>query len=301
MKTPTDMDILGTYDDVRAFIRSTMGSDLISLYPIANGQKIVAKARDGLIIEAEIAWPGSLSEELLELIKTNKFTKRWNVNDRKQQTDSAILLPHLHVLYMLKMSHRFLKNSPHFLKTLEHAQMMEAFGAFIQPEHFDFFKRREAATYNYKHPALNVSKSDFFNGDGVRYVYDHDSIHEAVKHLDRPAYTYFKPIGSEVMCSREMFEMLPLRIRHLAVLEEAYVLAAERSQLPFPERNIEPRTSFLMALEKVCTSITSGWFREFAWSNYHTVLSMYRDNYMAHIYQGVKDGIVKPYDPEKAY
>lgn len=300
-KTPVDMDILGTYDDVRAHIRKVMEDRLVSIYPIANGRKLVAKAKDGMIIEAEIAWPGSLAEELFEIIKADPYTRPWNVEERKTDASSTVLLPHIHVLYMLKMSHRYLKNSPHFLKTMTHIREMEEMGAFIQPEHFDFFKRREDATYDYKHPALNVAKSDFFNGDGVKYLYDHDSIHEAVKHLDRPAYTYFKPIGSEVMCSREMFELLPLRIRQLAVLEESYVLAAERSQLPFPDGKMKPFDSFVMALEKVCTSITSGWFREFAWNNYFEVLPMYNNNYMARIYQGIKDGVVVPYDPNKAY
>jgi hypothetical protein len=29
------------------------------------------------------------------------------------------------------------------------------------------------------------------------------------------------------------------------------------------------------ALDKVCTSITSGWFREFAWQNYDEVVKIY--------------------------
>lgn len=31
----------------------------------------------------------------------------------------------------------------------------------------------------------------------------------------------------------------------------------------------------MMALEKVCTSITSGWFREYAYENYYEVVAMY--------------------------
>ena len=32
-----------------------------------------------------------------------------------------------------------------------------------------------------------------------------------------------------------------------------------------------------MALMKVCTSITSGWFREYAWENYDKVLDLYNE------------------------
>lgn len=296
---PKDLDVIGTYDEVRQMVEAAMGNNLKSFMPTNRGKSIVAKSRDGLIIEAEIAWPGSLAEELMWMVTKDHRTEMQLRNIGN--TTHLVSVPSLNILYMLKMSHRFLKNSPHFEKTLNDAELFRTKGAFIQPEHFDFYKRREAATYDYKHPALNVAKKDFFTGDGVKYVYDHDSIHEAVKHLERPAYTYFKPPGNEVMCSREMFEMLPFQYRLHAVLEESYVLAAERSQLAFPTGKIDPRTSFLMALEKVCTSITSGWFREFAWSNYYNVRSMYNGNYMDRIFAGVKAGIVVPYDPTKAY
>lgn len=296
---PKDLDVIGEYEDIRRFVKAAMGDNLKSFMPTNRGKSIVAKSRDGLIIEAEIAWPGSLAEELMQIVRADANTCIQLRNSG--ETASILSVPSLNILYMLKMSHRFLKNSPHFEKTLNDAELFKTKGAFIEPEHFDFYKRREAATYDYKHPVLNVAKKDFFTGDGVKYVYDHDSIHEAVKHLHRPAYTYFKPPTSEVMCSREMFELLPFQYQLYAVLEEAYVLAAERSQLSFPHSKIDPKTSFLMALEKVCTSITSGWFREFAWSNYYNVRALYNGNYMDRIYAGVEAGVVIPYDPAKAY
>ena len=45
------------------------------------------------------------------------------------------------------------------------------------------------------------------------------------------------------------------------------VLTIERSLVPYPGKKT-PEQAYLMALEKVCTSITSGWFREFVWENY---------------------------------
>ena len=54
------------------------------------------------------------------------------------------------------------------------------------------------------------------------------------------------------------------------------VLALERSQIP-NDFSVDPNKIFLYALEKVCTSITSGWFREFAWENYHLVVKMHDD------------------------
>lgn len=149
-------------------------------------------------------------------------------------------------------------------------------------------------TYSYQHPKLNRKKSEFFNPDaGVQYIYDHDSIHEAMKHGDKPAYSYFKPDEAEVLTSRKMFEALPYEVRLNAVLEESYVLALERSQIPHPKS--DPEWSFLTALEKVCTSITSGWFREFAWENYHQAVNRYDPNYVEWFRYGLARGVVKPF------
>lgn len=40
------------------------------------------------------------------------------------------------------------------------------------------------------------------------------------------------------------------------------------------------RKAFDTALEKVCTSITSGWFRKFAYDNYDEVASLYSNEYV---------------------
>jgi len=43
-------------------------------------------------------------------------------------------------------------------------------------KNMELFKEREKITYDYGHPKLNVSKDAFFNGDGIQYIYDHDTI-----------------------------------------------------------------------------------------------------------------------------
>ena len=53
----------------------------------------------------------------------------------------------------------------------------------------------------------------------------------------------------------------------------------------------------MIALEKVCTSITSGWFREFAWENFDVVTNLYNDDYITKFTNAMKDGIILPYKP----
>jgi len=281
-----DYDLVGYYDDLVEYFKSKHG--LRSLIPISQGKKLVAKYQNSQIFEAEIVWPDSSAEDLYETAMADDDTQGYDIRS------SQMFVPSFNFLYMLKMSHRYLKNSPHFHKTMADIKMMRNLGAEIDPIHMDFYRRREIATYNYGHPKLNVSKSRFFNGDGVDYKYDHDSIHRSVMRGYQPAYEVYKEDEADVFCSRELFYAAPQQIRLHGVLEESMVLALERSQIPFPGMKT-PLESFLMALEKVCTSITSGWFREFAWDHYDAVVELYDPNYVNQFWEDVKSGVVTPY------
>lgn len=286
-RSTRDIDVVGSYDEIVAYGKG-LGPRVRACYPINDGKTLVMKLEDGTIIEGSITWDNSLAADFRNLVSIDSYTRQFD----------GMYVPSLDVLYMLKMSHRYLKNSPAFLKTMEDIHTMRKYDVSIPGFWEEHYQRRMKEQYSYAHPKLNVTKTDFFNGDGVNYVYDHDSIHEAVKHLDRPAYSYFKPADSQVMVSREMWNDLDEKTRLLSVLEEAYVLAIERSQVPFPET--APEKSFLMALMKVCTSITSGWWREYAWENYGVVKAMYDEKAITtKFWQGVQNGIVKPFDPKK--
>lgn len=82
-----------------------------------------------------------------------------------------------------------------------------------------------------------------------------------------------------MMTSKDKFFSCHPNVQLYGVLEEAYVLALERHQIPNNFKP-DPKASFDIALEKICTSITSGWFREFAWENYYKVQELYSPNYV---------------------
>lgn len=284
-----DIDVVGEYDEIVEYASKWHGN-IRACYPIDEGKKLVVKT-DRTIIEGEITWEGSSAAALRDLILADPKTlyARDFVGHRFASVD---------VCYMLKMSHRYLKDSPHFLKTMRDIQLLREKGATIRPEHEAFYQQRMKDTYVYKHPKLDQSKKDFFNGDGVKYYYDHDSIHEAVKHLVKPAYTFYKPDENEVNCSKDMFYAVPKIIRLYGGLEEAYVLALERSQIPFGDL-WSPKKSFDMALMKVATSITSGWFREFVWEHYDEIQSLYDPEYVEKFWAKAMAGEVKPYNIEE--
>lgn len=239
----------------------------------------------GLYYEVEWAEPDTNQLMLLKLLGLNPD---YGFTDAPKE-----------VLYALKMSHRFLKNSPHFLKTMRDIHRMRRYWGMSEiPKYLSvWYDKRLRDTYNYPHPKLNQSKEGFFDvkvfdGKDV-YVYDHDSLHEAVKIYEKPAYTYFT--DGEVKVSQKMFEELPYRLKLASVVEESCVLALERAMIP---HNTPQDRAFSIALEKVCTSIASGWWRDFAWENYLQALRMFKDcgfDLKKDLQRGLDCGTVQPY------
>lgn len=179
----------------------------------------------------------------------------------------------IYTLYWLKMSHRFKKNSPHFLKTMQDIHTIRRYEPSLwnRPVPPEWFSKREKETYNYSHPSLNKEKEDFFGDSGVPQIVDHDYLHELVAEEINgtciPTYKRYADPTHSVRSSKRLWDNLDHESKLNGVKEEAMVLAIERSLLPFPGK-CTVKYAYLFALQKVCTSITSGWFRDFAWENY---------------------------------
>lgn len=287
-----DWDYICTIEQFTAWHKANKGM-LKFAVPTEGGKYYHCRDKDGMNYEFEIAWEGTSAEKLM---------KQYGIFAHKWVPEIGPVPALNHDLLLIKLSHRYKRNSPHFLKTMSDIKFLRgklvlsnvSFEDWMKrPVNQELLKLREAESYTYKHPKLNVTSKDFFNGDGVNYVYDHDSIHLAVALTEiphsvdcdlfwtkRPAYTFYMKDGSEVMTSKEKFMSVHEQIRLYGVYEESCVLALERSQIPHglgKEGGPSARWSFEMALMKVCTSITSGWFREYAWENYQKVLDLYNE------------------------
>lgn len=295
-RRPLDIDVIATFDELALLTSHLKRVTRVESIPIS-ANKTVLKCADGRIVEVELAWEGTPARSLLDraFIGGNGYHPIYDFASDSGWSGVVTRVATLDELYTLKMSHRYLKDSPHFRKTRSDIMLMRQMGATI----FDaeWLKKREDETYWYKHPKLNVMKKDFFTGDGVQYVYDHDDIHTAVAHvivddLRVPAYTLYMKDGEEVKSDRKKFFAHDESVRLYGVLEEAQVLALERSQIPFRGK-VEARRSFDIALQKVCTSITSGWFREYGWEQYDLVQAMYESDYVERFWKAVEEGRVR--------
>lgn len=265
---------------------------------LANSTKVGAKKvypeKNKMIVEGqsncefEIIKPGTSAKDFSFLVDADPDTIETSFGK----------IPNLDLLFTLKSSHKYLKNSPHFWKTVIDYHMMKRAGAVVRPEYRGFLRQREAETYTYKHPKLNVKKDDFFQDDGIQYVWDHDDIHKSVARGERPAYTYYMKDGEQVACDKQKFFALPQEVRLNGVVEEAAVLAIERSLVPHPGI-WTPEYAWKFALSKVCSSITSGWFREFGYEHLPEITRMYPTGYWEKFQADVADGKVKPYDGKR--
>jgi len=150
---------------------------------------------------------------------------------------------------------------------------------FRSKEHENWIKlRREETKIKHGEPAknicLNVTNEEFLNRPGSLYVQkycDHDDIHEKVKFGAVPKYTLLKPPGKEnsAMCDRKLFFNLPFEEQIQDVQEEGMVLALERFLLP--GLLTDQQEAYHIAISRICTTITKGWFREFAIDHYPEV------------------------------
>lgn len=276
-KKPSDIDLILTQDYVHSFI-STL-KNLKIAKPINGGKKYFIQTDE--------------QRYEIDIIQDNTKKKLYEyiINDKNSIIEDNFVYPSLDVLFSIKNSHKYKKNSPHFLKTMNDIIFLKNFGCNIPDNFQELYKELEKYFYNYSHPKLNQNKKDFFT-DSVNYIYDHDDIHQAVKILEKPAYQYFIKDNEEILCDKNKFFNCSENIRLNAVLEESYVLSLERSIIPF-ETEYKRKEVFDHALMKICTSITSGWFRAFAYENYFKVQELYSDDFVEKFKKSLNEGKIK--------
>jgi hypothetical protein len=177
-------------------------------------------------------------------------------------------------LTIIKRSHlwrdlSFQKHITHYHKHL--ARYRSAFTA--SDEHM--LENRIAYTmkaYPQGHPSLKKSVEDFFD-DYVEKKYNHDYLHELVAYHDKPLYTQLQRDASSAWCEKDLWDKLSNDDKIKCVAEEAQVIAIERFLVP-SNWNYAPRHAYLKALDKVCTTLCSGWFRDFAIDNYPEIFNL---------------------------
>lgn len=153
--------------------------------------------------------------------------------------------------------------------TMYHKHIMD--GSFEYDEYDRaLLKERTELTmqaYPYKHPSLKKTKDQFFD-DFVVKKFDHDYLHELVAYNDVPMYKRMQDTSVDsVWCIKDKWDQFTHQEKLLCIMEEATVIAFERFLIP-KDYKFGYKTAFILSLDKVCTTLTSGWFRDYAIDNY---------------------------------
>ena len=143
-----------------------------------------------------------------------------------------------------------------------------------------------------KTPVLNMSNKEFFD-DNVQKYFDHDDIHRLMAHRELPAYEYMKSLEKfdQAWCEKDKWNDFEHLHKIQCVMEEAYVIALERWLIPHflgmktIEKPIVPRMCFMLALEKICTTLCGGFFRDFAIDNWQEIHKSFNKEHMMSFFE----------------
>ncbi len=127
--------------------------------------------------------------------------------------------------------------------------------------------------YPQGHPSLRKTVADFFD-DAVTKVHNHDMLHEMIAYYDAPLYTRLQRDPSMAWCERDLWETLSYDDKCKCVAEESYVIAIERYMVP-RDWYYAPKLAYIKSLERVCTTLCSGYFRDFAIDNYPQIVNLF--------------------------
>lgn len=147
-----------------------------------------------------------------------------------------------------------------------------------RPEVVEFYKERQKLTFKefpQVTPSLKQSVEDFFD-DAVTKVYDHDYLHELFAFEDKPMYTKMQRDSTQAWCEKDLWDTFTYQQKLHCVAEEAYVIATERFMVP-RDWNYASKLAYFTAVKKICTTLTSGWFRDFAIDNYPEIIAQYSE------------------------
>ena len=106
-------------------------------------------------------------------------------------------------------------------------------------------------------------------------MFDHGYIHELFAYEARPMFERLKHEGEEgsAWCAKDLWLGLSTTQKLQCVAEEVQVIATERFLLGDKPKPV--KLAYFLALNKVCTSLCSGWFRDFAIDHYPLIVDMF--------------------------
>lgn len=294
----SDFDVIMSYEDFFNWCNQ-FKDDIVEMFPKSHNKYNVKIMKNGKKIqyEIELGFENTSSLYLLDNIEEvtdntliDNFGIKWH----------CLSLPYL---MLMKKSHlyfpvHFFKNinDYHFIKEhigeVNENDIMKTFFNLRKKEAVEKFKNR------YSTPKLNMSNEDFFkiSGKSKGRVFIHDDLHKIVQHFDKPIYEMLKHKNKSNLawCEKDLFFNLPFEYQIKCVQEEAYVIALERYIIPKIGEYENLFWCYERALMRICTTLCSGFFRDFAFENYPKILKSYSKDFYDKFIFAYKNNIIKP-------
>lgn len=213
--------------------------------------------------------------------------------------DKGKIYASIEVLLSLKKSHihfpiKFKKHIHDYCFLLENLDGQDTLSEITKINYLE----TEQRVGKLKTPSLNKSVANFFDQskEYVSSYFIHDDIHQVMSHYDKPLYLKMQKDITKAQCDKELWRLFPYEHKCQCVLEEAYVIALERKILPMIFGGGQGFTSddaFDWALVRICTNLTSGWFRDFATNNYFTIKKLYNNQYVEKFLTAYENGDIR--------
>lgn len=286
----SDIDVVMSLDDFSAFI--SKNQPFITKMIPTSSTKYSLRLSDKQIqyYEIEIAFKGS-SQWLLDnqtSISAGIFSDNFGNDFHFVNSEVLYLTKKSHIHYPIHYDKSIADYS--LLKTVIDVEKVKTYQLY-----YELRLQETKERINKRLPTLNRTNEDFFDRSKnvVGYVFEHDDIHEAIKHYERPVYEMMKKDFSKAWCEKDMFHNLPHEYKVRCVQEEAYVIALERYIILRKGHYKDSQLAYKAALQRICTTLCSGFFRDFAVENYFEILNAYSDNYVSKFKEKLFSGLVK--------
>lgn len=239
----------------------------------------------------EMTLPSKADWDVVSLVKIEgtEWHDRFILNNDdlyKYTSEDATIEYNGRTLYVLSLKGLSLVKRSHLYRDLKFSKHIAHYWRYLEKEacqwdsdDLKFLDERTEMTkiaYPQGYPKLNKSVKDFFD-DAVTKKYDHDYLHKLFAYQENPMYTKLQTDSSMAWCKKELWDKLSKTEKLQCVAEEAYVISVERFLVP-AQWDFYAKLAFNLAVNKICTTLCSGYFRDFAIDNYPNILRMFDKN-----------------------
>jgi len=315
-RRPKDWDLVCTLAEAESFLKfnkeKIRGQSLRELDGKPHKFKVKMKETS---FELEIAEP--LGEKSSDIMLFMDSILHWRKVKTKYGNFSVAPLL---LLMAIKESH--IQFPIHWFKNIEDYHTLKHWttkhfdiGKIIAYDKFVGLRRDEIrGRERVRNPNLNMTNSEFFQKSSkVGRIFAHDDLHLSTCFYGRPLYERCKLDLNKAALNKELFEKLCLEDKVRMVQEECFAIALERKIIPqivdiIGKDKCPPIDSFFLELldtiadsaieqafvyaqMRVSTTLTGGWFRDFALENYEKIKLYPRTtNFVALFLSSLKEG-----------